>query len=131
MLIKVKVKDYMTTKFVTLKTDMDVIEAIKLLMHRRITGAPVTDPQGNVVGMFHEVNAMRVVLDSTYNQNFGGKVEEYMSREIPAIDAGTSIVDAAEKFSKTTERNFPVMADTDLVGVISRVDVLRALLSLK
>jgi len=53
MLTKVKVKDFMTTKFVTLKTDMDIIEAIKLLMHRRITGAPVTDSQGNVVGMFH------------------------------------------------------------------------------
>jgi predicted transcriptional regulator len=131
MLTKVKVKDFMTTKFVTLKTDMDIIEAIKLLMHHRITGAPVTDPHGNVVGMFTEVDGMRVVLDSAYNQNFGGKVEEYMSKEIPAIDAETSIVDAAEKFSKTTARNFPVMADVELVGVISRVDVLRALLSLK
>lgn len=131
MLTKVDVKDYMTTKFVTLTTEMDIIEAIKQLMHHRITGAPVTDSHGNVVGMFTELDAMSVVLDSAYNQNFGGKVKEYMSKEIPAVESEMSIVDAAEKFSETTARNFPVMEDVELVGVISRVDVLRALLSLQ
>ena len=130
MLTKAEVKDFMTTQFITLKTDMDVVDAIKLLMTNRITGAPVSDLQGDIVGMFTEMDCMKVVLETAYNQNFGGKVEEFMSKDIPSVNGTMSIPDAADKFTKTSARNFPVMDDVELVGVISRTDVLRALLAL-
>lgn len=131
MLSKIEVKDYMTTKFVTLTPDMDVLEAIQKLLKNRITGAPVLDYHGQLVGMFTELDCMKVVLDCSYNQNLGGKVGEYMSEGTPTIDAETSIVEVAEKFSQTTYRNFPVMEDVEIVGIISRVDVLTALTSIK
>lgn len=131
MLSKIEVKDHMTTRCMTLTLDMDVMEAIEKLLKKRITGAPVLDFHGQIVGMFTELDCMKVVLDAAYNQDFGGTVEEYMTRDTPTVDCETSIVEVAEKFSTTEYRNFPVVEDVDLVGVISRTDVLTALTSIR
>ena len=126
-----RVKDCMTTKFVTLKTEMSVMEAIKLLLHNRVTGAPVTDTQGQVIGMFTEMDCMKVVVSAAYDQNFDGKVGEFMSEDVPTVNSETSLAEAAEKFSKSTVRNFPVMEDVELAGIISRHDVLREMVNHK
>lgn len=131
MLSKIDVKDYMTTRFVALTPDMDVLAAIQKLLNNRITGAPVLDAHGQIIGMFTELDCMKVVLDSAYNQDLGGKVEEYMSKDAPTVDCETSIVEVAEKFAKTTYRNFPVVEDVELVGIVSRTDVLTALVSIR
>lgn len=131
MLSKIDVKDYMTSRYVALTPDMDVLEAIQKLLNNRITGAPVLDAHGQIIGMFTELDCMKVVLDSAYNQDLGGTVEEYMSKDTPTVDCETSIVEVAEKFAKTTYRNFPVVEDVELVGIISRTDVLTALVSIR
>lgn len=131
MLSKIEVKDYMTTKFVTLTPDMDVLEAIEKLLHHRITGAPVVDFHGQLIGMLTDLDCMKVVMDSGYTQDLGGKVEEYMSREVTTIDCETSIVEMAGKFAETRFRNFPVVEDVELVGIISRVDILNAIMSIR
>jgi CBS domain-containing protein len=59
-----------------------------------------------------------------------GKVSEYMTTDTFKIDAQASIVDLAEKFHKSSVRSFPVFQDGELVGVISRVDVLRAFVTI-
>jgi predicted transcriptional regulator len=58
-----------------------------------------------------------------------GKVGDYMTTEVISVNADSSIVDLAEKFQQSTVRSFPVFQDNDLVGVVSRTDVLRALAS--
>ncbi|MEN8260782.1 MAG: CBS domain-containing protein [Pseudomonadota bacterium] len=131
MLTTILVKDYMSASLVTLTPETDVFEAIKQLLENRITGAPVIDDEGNLVGMFSEKNCMKVVLEAAYNQGMGGKVSEFMSHNSEKIDGESSIVDAAEKFLGTEMRSFPVFEDVDLIGIISRTDVLRALSSLR
>jgi CBS domain-containing protein len=53
-----------------------------------------------------------------------------MTTDTVKIDAQASIVDLAEKFQKSSVRSFPVFQDGELVGVISRVDVLRAFVTI-
>lgn len=130
MLANIEVKDFMTTKIVTLTPDMAVSEAISKLVSNRITGAPVLDLHGQVIGMFTEMESMKVALDASYNQDFGGQVSDYMNTDVLSVDSETSIVELAEKFSKITARNYLVMEDVELVGIISRHDVLQALSSL-
>lgn len=127
MLSTILVKDYMSAKLVTLTPDTDVFEAIKKLLDSRITSAPVIDDEGNLVGMFSEKDSMKVVLEAAYNQGMAGKVSEYMSHSSETVEGESSIVDAAEKFLGTEMRSFPVFEDVDLIGIISRTDVLRAL----
>ncbi len=129
MLEKITAKDYMAASLVTLAPDTDVMEAIQKLLKNRITAAPVIDNHGHLVGIFGELDCMNVVLKSSYEQSMGGKVSEYMTKEVQKVERETSIVDLASMFCKSSLRTFPVFDDVELVGVISRTDVLRALTS--
>jgi CBS domain-containing protein len=53
-----------------------------------------------------------------------------MTQETIKSDADSTIVDLAEKFQKSSLRSFPVVQDTDFVGIISRMDVLMALITI-
>ena len=130
MLAKITVADYMAKRLVTLTKDTNVIDAIKKLLDHKITCAPVVDAKGQLIGMFSEKDGMKVFLESVYNQGMSGKVGDYMSTDTISIDATSSIVDLAEKFEKSSVRSFPVYDNGEFVGVISRVDVLRALVAI-
>jgi CBS domain-containing protein len=127
MLAKITVGDYMTKRLVTLTKDTNVIDAIKKLMDHKITCAPVVDDRGHLLGMFSEKDGMNVFLESVYNQGMSGKVGDYMTADTIKVTTETSIVDLAKKFQESSVRSFPVFEDTELVGIISRTDLLKAL----
>lgn len=124
------VRDYMTRGVVRLKPEMDVLEAVHTLVQHRISGAPVVDREGHLVGMLSELDCMRVALDAGYHGRWGGPVADFMTRDTRTVDAGMSIIDLAQEFIDSGFRRFPVMDGTRLVGQISRRDVLRALQTL-
>jgi len=121
------VKDYMARTLVTFKPDTDVLDAVHVLVTKRIAGAPVVDDEGNLLGMLSELDCMKVALDAGYHGNWGGPVSDFMSKGVKTVDAEMSIVDLAQEFVSSSFRRFPVMQGTRLVGQISRRDVLRAL----
>lgn len=129
MLAKIAVADYMSKRLVTLAKDANIVDAVKKLLDHKITSAPVVDQSGHLLGMFSEKDVMRIVLETVYNQSMSGKVGDYMSTEVVSVDADASIVDLAEKFEQTSVRSLPVFQDNELVGIVSRTDVLRALAS--
>ena len=130
MLHAMAVKDYMTASLITFTPDMDVLDAIHLLLKHRISGAPVVDNHGNIVGLLSEKDCIRVALTASYHEESGGKVSEFMTTKVETVEADASLVDVAELFLSTPFRRFPVMEDSRLVGQISRRDVLKALESL-
>jgi CBS domain-containing protein len=121
------VKDYMTGKLVTFHPETDVLDAIQELVRHGIAGAPVTDDNGDLVGMLSELDCMKIALHAGYHGDWGGPVSEYMTSETETVDANMSIIDLAQRFLDTAYRRFPVVNDHRLVGQISRRDVLRAL----
>jgi CBS domain-containing protein len=131
MLAKITIADYMSKRLVTLSKDTNVIDAIQKMLDHKITSAPVIDQKGHLLGMFSEKDVMQVVLETVYNQSPSGTVGEYMSSEILSVNADASIVDLAAKFQQSSVRSFPVFQDNELVGIVSRTDVLRALASIK
>jgi CBS domain-containing protein len=130
MLAKITVADYMAKKLVTLTQDTHVIEAVKKMLDQKITCAPVVDSKGQLLGMFSEKDGMKVFLDSVYNQGMSGTVGDYMTTETIKVEAASSIVDLAEKFQQSSIRSIPVFDDGSFVGVISRTDVLKAMVSI-
>ncbi|MDX1513995.1 MAG: CBS domain-containing protein [Gammaproteobacteria bacterium] len=127
MLKSVKVRDYMAANLVTLSPEMEILRAIHLLVEKRISGAPVVDEHGNMVGVLSEQDCMKVALDAGYYEEYGGHVHEYMSKKVETVEADASILTLAERFIEGKYRRFPVVEDNRLVGQISRRDVLRAL----
>lgn len=130
MLQSITVKDYMTKNLVTLSPDMEILQAARVLVENAISGAPVIDERGNLVGMLTEKDCLKVAFHATYHGEWGGRVSEYMSQQVKTIEADTSIADLTELFLIDPHRRYPVMEDNRLVGQISRHDVLRALKTL-
>lgn len=131
MIAKLTIAGYMVKHIMTVKQTDDVLVAIKQLLSHKTTCAPVVDNTGNIVGMLSEKDCMRVVLDSSYNQGMSGKVEDFMRKEIISVNVDTSIVDLAEKLKDSSVRSFPVLDGKKLVGLISRTEVLKALVGVK
>jgi predicted transcriptional regulator len=123
----ISAKDYMSADLVVFDSEMDIHRAIKSLLENRISGAPVVDSQGNLVGVLATKDCFKVAFSTSYHQEWGGRVLEYMSQPVETIDADTDIVEVAEIFLKSRYRRFPVTAKGRLVGQISRYDVLKAL----
>jgi len=125
------VKNYMTTSLITFKPEQDIRDAIDVLLKRKISGAPVVDNEGTLVGVLSEKDCLRVIVDSVYNNMPAKKVEDYMSKKVETVLEDKSIVEVAQLFLKTPFRRFPVVNyKGELVGQVSRVDALRSVNSL-
>jgi predicted transcriptional regulator len=120
-------KDYMTGVRLTFTKDMDVLEAIRLLLQKQVTGAPVVDKVGNLIGMLTEKDCMQVALKAGYHEEWGGPVSEFMHTGVVTVDADTNIVNVAELLDECEHRTCPVLYESRLVGQITRRDILRAL----
>ena len=123
----VTVRDYMATGLITLTPEMGVMEAVQKFLDYRISGAPVVDERGNMIGMLSEKDCLKVVLNAAYYEEMGGTVNDFMMKDVITIDASTGIVEVAEMFIKSSFRRYPVVSDDKLIGQISRRDVLKAL----
>jgi len=121
------VKDIMTKKLITFQPDMRVLAAIESLLKHKISGAPVVDENGNLVGVLSEIDCMSTIIQDLYYSDSGGSVEDFMSTEITTVNSEMGLVDLAEIFQKKHFRRLPVVDNGILVGQVSRRDVLKAI----
>jgi len=130
MIISRTVKDFMATNVITFLPEMEIMEAVRIMVEQGISGAPVVDKDSNIVGMLTEKDCIQIVLNAGYYDDWGGRVDEFMNPVVVTIDANTDIVELAKKFIAGPYRRFPVVHNGQLAGQISRHDILRAILSL-
>jgi len=122
----VKVSDYMTRKVVTFHVGDNVVEAVGVLLDKKISGAPVVDDAGVLVGILSEVDLMEVIVQDSYYDEAQGIVRDYMRSPVDTIEPDMDIYSLAKRFHKEHRRRYPVVKNGKLVGQISRRDVLRA-----
>ena len=125
--MKDRIDAYMATTLVTFSPGDSIIDAMRVLLERHLSGAPVVDEHGSLVGILSKKDCLAIVYRAAYHQDPGGTVEQYMNHEVEYIEAGCSVVEVVEKFLNSNFRCFPVLRGDQLVGLISRQDVLRAL----
>jgi len=121
------VDDYMTRTLIQFSPDENIHAAAKTLLDKRISGAPVVDKDGELVGVLSKKDCLQVVYNASYHKDWGGRVDEYMSRKVHTIDSRTDIITVADLFVESNFRRFPVMENGRMIGQISRQDILRAL----
>jgi CBS domain-containing protein len=124
----ITVKDHMSTKLITFKEDDTIEQVMEALTKKKISGAPVVDHSGALVGIISEVDCLREIIKGKYSNTpkFPAKVSEHMTKEVITLSPDLSLFDAAQKFLELRIRRFPVLKDGKLVGQISLSDVIRA-----
>jgi CBS domain-containing protein len=115
----------MTRHLVTFRPEMNLFTAINRLLEHRISGAPVVDEQGHLLGLLSEGDCLRGILSGAYYESVGGDVSAYMTTDVEVVSPETGIIEVAERFLQGRGR-LPVVEGGCLIGQISRSDVLRA-----
>ena len=129
----VSVGDYMSKKLITFKPEQHMDEVVNSLLKNRISGAPVVNDEGELIGVISEGDCMKEVVRGKYNNmpTLSGTVADHMSTNVISTSPETNIFDMANKFLELRIRRFPVVDLGKLVGQISQKDVMRAVHSMK
>jgi CBS domain-containing protein len=121
-------RDMMVSNLITLSPDMDVLDAIDVLLRHRISGAPVVDRDGHFLGVFSERSCMQFVVDAAYEQLPSNVLMSFVDTDPPTIDEETDLLTIAQTFVDSSCRRLPVIDDHGrLSGQISRRDIMRAI----
>ena len=116
------VKNVMTDSPIVVHPETTIDDAIEVLLNHRVSGLPVVDRQGFLVGVISEID----IIDLVYKADIDGSlVGDFMCREIQSLNADASLDDAASLFCGKNIRRIPIVQDGKLVGVLSRRDLIR------
>ena len=121
------VADYMVKNVVTFEPELDINKAIDSLVKLRVSGAPVVNKAGKLIGMLSEKDCLSILIKRAYHSEHSGSVSEYMSTFLTTVAPEMELVDLAEMFANTNYRRLPVVKNDKLVGQISRRDLLIAI----
>ncbi len=124
------VTDYMARKLITFKPSTSIREVIDTLLANRITGAPVLNENGDVVGLIDDKDCLNMLVGGAYYNHpvEHDTVSSYMSNVMKTISIHSDIVDVANVFLTTPYKRLLVVEDDGrLAGQISRRDIIRAI----
>ncbi len=119
-------RDIMATRLVTLDAETDVFGGIELLVKNNISGAPVVDSNGKLLGVFSEKSCMRILIDAAYDNLPTNQLGKFMDEDPVTITPDTQLLSIAQIFLTTPRRRLPVIENGKLVGQVSRRDVIKA-----
>jgi CBS domain-containing protein len=145
-----RVKDVMTANVICIGVDEPVLKAARLMLQNRISGLPVIDKDGELVGIVTEGDFLRrselgtqrrrpkwlefIVgpgkLAQEYTHNAGRKVEEIMTVDPQTIGENETLEAVVETMERRHVKRLPVVRGGRVVGIISRANLMHALASL-
>jgi CBS domain-containing protein len=124
----------MSRRVVTLRTNMRVIDAMRSLIRHRISGAPVLDRQGNLVGLVSEFDCLRVVASGLYGHEEledSEPLRRVMTSDVVTIVSDMDVFMITQLLVDRRIRRVPVVTDGRVLGIVSRRDVLRGIHKLR
>jgi CBS domain-containing protein/anti-sigma regulatory factor (Ser/Thr protein kinase) len=125
MAYDLKIGQVMSRKIITVRPDMRMVDAVDIFRQNRISGAPVVNEAGEMVGIISMEALIRSLLD--FEQY--AFVEKYMSPYVITVQEHEAVVVALERFAKSNVGRLPVIdADGKLIGMLTKGDVTRGVL---
>lgn len=120
-------KDFMTREVIIVRPGTPVEDAFELMLAHMISGIPVVNMDMTLLGIITEKDLLRLFYEP---QNMKGrKVEEYMTQPAVHFDENESIEDVCKCLLDVSFRRVPVTKEEKVVGIVSRPDILKYLLS--
>jgi CBS domain-containing protein len=145
-----KAKDVMTSPVVSVGPDGSVLEAVRIMLQRHISGLPVIDKEGRLVGIVTEGDFLRRAETGTqrrrprwleyllgpgrladeYTRTHGRKVHEIMTADPLTVSEDTPLDEVVRTMEKRRIKRLPVLRGTEVVGIVSRANLVHALAGL-
>ena len=121
-------KDIMSTKLIVAREGMNMEDAVKLLVNNKITGLPVVDEQGVMVGILSEYDIIAKVGKEEFikPEMFRDKIK--FTLKVESVSEDTPLNEVLDRFIQKKMRRLPVLdKEKKLVGIISRRDIMKVL----
>jgi len=145
-----KAKDIMTSAVISIEPETTVLEAARRMLQNHISGLPVVDEAGALVGIVSEGDFLRRAETGTaprysgllefllgpgkaageYIHSHGRKVREVMSNHVHVVEEDTNLEDVVELMERKHIKRVPVVRNDKLVGIITRSNLMHAMVSL-
>jgi CBS domain-containing protein len=139
--------DIMVTDVVTVTPDQTVRDVASILLARRISGVPVVDKAGKLVGLVSESDLLRraesgtehqksswlrLLLDrealvATYVKEHARKVEDVMTRRVITASPDEPVSEIAARLERNRIKRVPIVRDGRVVGMVCRSDLMKLL----
>lgn len=145
-----KVSDIMTQKVISVRPTDGIVDAVRLMLDYRISGLPVVDNAGRLVGIVTEGDLLRRTETGTtqrrarwlefvlsparladeYVHTHGRRVDEVMTRDVVSVTEATSLDTVVTLMERRRIKRVPVVRESKVIGIVSRADLLHALVAL-
>jgi CBS domain-containing protein len=142
-----KAKDVMTSPVISIEPETPVLQAVGIMLQRRISGLPVIDKDGRLAGMVTEGDFLRRAETGTerrrprwleylvgpgrladeYTRSHGRKVSEIMTADPVTVTEETSLDEVVKLMEKRQIKRLPVVRGEAVVGIVSRANLVHAL----
>jgi CBS domain-containing protein len=142
-----KAKDVMTSPVISVEPDATIVQAVRIMLQRRVSGLPVIDKDGRLVGIVTEGDFLRRAETGTtrrrprwvefligpgrladeYTRSHGRKVHEIMTPDPFSVTEDAPLEEIVKLMEKRQIKRVPVMRDRQLAGIVSRANLLHAL----
>lgn len=146
---EIRAMDIMTRDVITVKKDHTVNQVIEILMNKNISGVPVVNDEGEVIGIVTEGDLIYrskkleipryftildsyIFLDNTKKMEeqirkmVGYRVEDIMTKDVIIVEEEDTLEDIATIMTKKNVNRVPVVKNGKLVGIVTRRDIIRA-----
>ena len=144
-----KARDVMVSPVITVSSNASVKEAAKIFLDRHISAIPVVDEKGKLVGIVSEGDLLHRVeagterqrpwwlcwflgadaLAAEYTKAHARKVADVMTREVVTASPETPLHEVASLLEKNLIKRVPVVENGQLVGLVSRANLIQAVAS--
>ncbi len=145
-----KAQDIMTRDVISIDPDSTVLQAARLMLQHHISGLPVIDKNGELVGVLSEGDFLRRRETKTerkrsrwleflmgpgriaaeYSHSHGSKVSEVMTTDVQSVEQDSALEDIVEVMERKRIKRVPVLCGGQVVGIITRSNLMRAMVSL-
>jgi CBS domain-containing protein len=145
-----KASDVMTPDVISADPDATVLQAARYMIQHHISGLPVIDKTGTLVGILSEGDFLRRrethtdrrpsrwleflmgpgKLAAQYTHTHGSKVSEVMTTNLHTVSEDTSLEKVVEMMERYRIKRVPVLRGKKIVGIVTRANLMHAMVSL-
>ncbi|BCA91484.1 MULTISPECIES: CBS domain-containing protein [Halomonadaceae] len=125
------VRDIMSRDCYRVSRETSITTLAQGLALHRLPGAPVVDTADRLIGFISEQDVLGHVLDSIYHDHEAPLVRELMRQDVLTTSPNKSVTDLAQEMLGAKPKIYPVVEQHRLVGIVTRRDILMALLMIR